>query len=126
MDVPDLDNPSALMDDAKCFALVCQHRWPDGVCCPACTSSAVIRYGSADTERSRQRYRCKACSGRFDDLTGTVLAGHPQPLRVWVLCLYFMGLNLSNRQIAQELGLDGSDVQAMTEQLRRGLVAKIA
>jgi hypothetical protein len=25
-----------------------------------------------------------------------VLAGHHQPLRVWVLCLYFMGLNLSN------------------------------
>jgi hypothetical protein len=41
-----------------------------------------------------------------------------------VLCLYFMGLNLSNRQIALELGLDGLDVQAMTEQLRRGLVAK--
>jgi len=41
-----------------------------------------------------------------------------------VLCLYFMGLNLSNRQIASELGLDASDVQAMTEQLRRGLVAK--
>ena len=31
-----------------------------------------------------------------------------------------MGLNLSNRQIAQELGLDTSDVQAMTEQLRLG------
>jgi len=53
-----------------------------------------------------------------------VLAGHHQPLRVWVLCLYFMGLNLSNRQIAGELGLDGSDVQTMTEQRRRGLVAK--
>ena len=35
-----------------------------------------------------------------------------------------MGLNLSNRQIALELGLDVSDVQAMTEQLRRGLAAK--
>ncbi len=35
-----------------------------------------------------------------------------------------MGLNLSNRQIALELGLDASDVQAMTEQLRRGLAAK--
>jgi hypothetical protein len=34
--------------------------------------------------------------GRFDDLTGTVLAGHHQPLRVWVLRLPFMGLNLSN------------------------------
>jgi len=27
-----------------------------------------------------------------------------------VLCLYFMGLNLSNRQIAGELGLAVSDV----------------
>jgi len=35
-----------------------------------------------------------------------------------------MGLNLSNQQIAGELGLCGFDVQAMTEQLRRGLVAK--
>jgi hypothetical protein len=43
---------------------------------------------------------------------------------VWVLCLYFRGLNLSNRQIASERGLSGSDVQAMTEQLRRGLIAK--
>src|ERR671921_661070 len=120
---PDLDNLSALLDDAKCFALVRQHRWPDGVCCPACASSAVTRDGCDDTQRSRQRYRCRACSGRFDDLTGTVLAGRHQPLRVWVLCLYFMGLNLSNRQIALELGLSPSDVQAMTEQLRQGLVA---
>jgi len=42
-----------------------------------------------------------------------------------VLCLYFMGLNLSNRQIALELGLSGSDVQLMTEQLRHGLAAKV-
>jgi len=67
---------------------------------------------------------CKACAFRFDDLTNTVLAGHHQPLRVWVLCLYFMGLNLSNQQIAKELGLCGSDVQVMTEQLRRGLATK--
>src|SRR3954462_245409 len=69
-------------------------------------------------------HRCAGCGARFDDLTGTVLAGHHQPLRMWVLCLYLMGLNLSNRQIAQELGLDASDVQAMTEHLRQGLVAR--
>src|SRR3954464_4819684 len=63
---------------------------------------------------------------RFDDLTGTALAGHHQPLRLWVLCLYLMGLNLSTRQIAAELGLDGSDVQAMTEHLRHDLAARIA
>ena len=99
------ENAHHHLDDAKCFALVRQHRWPEGVRCPGCGSGAVVRHGCDDTQPHRQRYRCKACAGRFDDLTGTVLAGHHQPLRVWVLCLYFMGLNLSNRQIAQELGL---------------------
>jgi transposase-like protein len=126
MATPDLVNLSALIDDAKCFALVRQHRWPEGVRCPACGSGLVVRDGFDEAQTHRQRYRCKACAGRFDDLTGTVLAGHHQPLRAWVLCLYFMGLNLSNRQIAQELGLNGSDVQTMTEQLRGGLVAKAA
>ena len=120
----DLVNLSALLDDAKCFALVRQHRWREGVRCPGCGSEAVIRNGCDDTQPHRRRYRCKACAGRFDDLTGTVLAGHHQPLRVWVLCLYLMGLNLSNRQIALELKLSPSDAQAMTEQLRRGLVAR--
>jgi transposase-like protein len=125
MAAPDPDNLSELMDDAKCFALVRRHRWPDGVRCPACDGPAVIRDGCDDTQPQRQRYRCKTCAGRFDDLTGTALAGHHQPLRVWVLCLYFMGLNLSNRQIAAEPGLDASDVQAMTEALRGGLAARV-
>ena len=124
MAAPDLVNLSALIDDAKCFALVRRHRWPEGVRCPACGSGTVVRDGFDDTQAHRQRYRCKACAGRFDDLTGTVLAGHHQPLRVWVLCLHLMGLNLSNRQIAQELDLGASDVQAMTEALRGGLAAK--
>ena len=124
MPASDLVNLSGLMDDAKCFALVRQHRWPESVRCPGCGSETVIRDGCDDTQPHRQRYRCKACAGRFDDLTGTVLAGHHQPLRVWVLCLSFMGLNLSNRQIALELELSPSDAQAMTEHLRRGLVGK--
>lgn len=35
-----------------------------------------------------------------------------------------MGLNVSNRQIAAELGLNKDDVQSMTKQLREGVVAK--
>ena len=124
MAASDLVDLSGLVDDAKCFALVRQRRLPEGVRCHGCGSDAVIRDGCDDTQPHRQRYRCKACAGRFDDLTGTALAGHHQPLRVWVLCLYFMGLNLSNRQIAAELGLNASDVQAMAEHLRQGLVTK--
>ena len=94
-------NLSGLLDDAKCFALVRQHRWPEGARCPVCGSGAVIRDGHDDTQPYRQRYRCKACSGRFDDLTGTVLAGHHQPLRVWVLCLYVQ-LRLAHRALEPE------------------------
>jgi transposase-like protein len=125
MPSPTLVNLSSLIDDAKCFELVRQHRWPEGVRCPRCGEARVARDGRDATQPDRQRYRCVACSARFDDLTGTALAGHHQPLRVWVLCLYLMGLNLSNRQIAQELGLAGSDAQLMTEQLRHGLAARI-
>ena len=124
MAAPDLVNLSALLDDAKCFSLVRQHRWPESVRCPACNSRTVVRDGFDETQAHRQRYRCKTCAGRFDDLTGTALARHHQPLRVWVLCLCLTGLNLSNRRIAAELGLDGSDAQAVTERPRGGLAAK--
>jgi hypothetical protein len=55
MAVSGLINLSALLDDAKCFDLVRQLRWPQGVRCPGCDSAVAIR------------------NGRFDDLTGTVL-----------------------------------------------------
>ena len=103
-------NLTSLIDDAKCYELIRHYRWPEGVRCTACSSAAVIRHGHDETQRHRQRYRCKDCGARFDDLTGTVLAGHHQPLRVWVMCLYFMGLNLSNQPIAQELSLNDDDV----------------
>ena len=115
---------SGLLDEAKCFELVRRTRWPQGVRCSKCGGGHVARNGHDETQRQRQRYVCRDCGARFDDLSDTVLAGHRQPLKVWILCLYFMGLNLSNRQIAHELGLNESDVQEMTTHLREGLAAK--
>jgi transposase-like protein len=114
----------ALIDDAKCFQTVRTTRWPDGVRCPECDSAEVTKDGRDDTQPARQRYQCHGCRKRLDDLTGTIFAGHHQPLRVWILCLYFMGLNLSNEQIAQELGLDPDDTQVMATQLREGIVQR--
>ena len=50
-----------------------------------------------------ERYVCHACGQHFDDLSRTIFEGHHRPLRVWVLCLYFMGLNLSNEVVIQML-----------------------
>src|SRR5262249_16245855 len=99
-------------------------RWPDGITCPFCESQQVIKRGCDDTEPARQRYECHDCDQRFDDLTDTIFAGRHQSLKVWTLCLYFMGLNVSNEQIAQELALNGRDGEEMTTQLRAGIVKK--
>ena len=117
-------NIKRLIDDVQCYQTVRELRWPDGMTCPSCQSTQVIKRGFDDTEPARQRSECHDCDTRFDALTDTIFAGHHQPLKVWVLCLYFMGLNISNEQIAQELALNGSDVQQMTAQLREGIVKK--
>ena len=111
-----------LIDDAKCFQTVREMRWPECVTCPHCSSTAVIKDGRDDTQPHRQRYLCRGCHKRFDDLTGTIFAGHHEPLRTWIVCLYFMGLNLSSLQIAKELDMNRRDVQAMVQQLRQGIV----
>jgi transposase-like protein len=117
-------NLQSLIDDAKCFATVRQLRWPEGVKCPACGSTEVGKRGFHTNQPARQRYVCHACGQQFDDLTDTIFEDHHQPLHTWVLCLYFMGLNLSNQQIAAELDLTTTDVHAMATQLREGIVKK--
>ena len=87
-------NIKRLIDDVQCYQTVRELRWPDGIMCPSCQSTQVIKRGFDDTEPARQRYECHDCDTRFDDLTDTIFAGHHQPLKVWVWCLYFMGLNI--------------------------------
>ena len=117
-------NIQKLIDAAKCYETVRALRWPAGVRCAHCDSPQVTKQGRDTTQPPRQKYRCQGCGRYFDDLTRTIFAGHHQPLRTWMVCLYLMGLNLSNQQIAHELGLNKDDVQRMTEQLRDGVVAR--
>jgi len=113
-----------LIDEARCYEFVRNLRWPEKVCCAHCDSGDVIKRGKDDTETHRQRYECKTCHKRFDDLTNTVFAGHHQPLKTWVIFLYFMGLNISTEQIARELNLNKDDAHYMAKLLREGIVEK--
>lgn len=111
-----------LIDDAKCFEAVRNLRQPNEIQCPHCQSNHIVKRGKDDEQEHRQRYECKDCNKRFDDLTGTVFAGHHQSLKVWIIFLYFMGLNLSTAQIAKELSLNKDDAYYMSNVLRTGLV----
>ena len=113
-----------LIDDESCYKEFRQLRWPNGVCCPGCQSTDIINRGKHNKLSYRQRYQCKGCQKRFDDLTDTVFEGHHQPLKVWIIFLYFMGLNLSNSQIAKELGLNKDDAHRIARILRSKVVEK--
>ena len=73
---------------------------------PFCQPSSLQRVGQRFETRLILRF------GEFFQ-TGTIFAGHHQPLRVWMLCLYFVGLNLANELIAHELDLNGDDAQKL-------------
>ena len=113
-----------LIDNAKCFEAIRDLRWSNGVTCTECRSKHVVKRGKDDTQEDRQRYECKDCDKRFDDLSNTVFSGHHQPLKVWVIFLYFMGLNLSTAQIGKELSLNKDDAYYMSDILRSGVVEK--
>src|SRR5258708_21012876 len=99
-------NIQGLIDEAQCYEIVRELRWPDGVRCPHCGSAEVNKRGHDERPAHRQRYECKNCGRQFDDLSGTILEGHHPPLQGGVWCLYFMGLNRSSQQIAAQLDLD--------------------
>jgi transposase-like protein len=111
-------NINNLIDEAQCYRKIREIRWSNGVRCPKCKSDKTVKNGHNDRHKECQRYNCKSCNAGFDDLSGTVFAKHHQPVTKWILCLYFMGLNLSNRQIAQELEINETDCQQMTTLLR--------
>lgn len=112
-----------LISEEQCYEAVRELRWQGNVRCPHCDSDKIIKRGF-DNKQQNQRYQCKSCDKRFDDLSETVLSGHHKPLSAWILCLYFMGLNLSNAQIAKELDINSSDLHFMTEHLRNGIDKK--
>ena len=59
-------NITNLIDDGQCYQTVRGLRWPDGVKCPSCQSTQVIKRGFDDTEPARQRYECHDCDTRLE------------------------------------------------------------
>ena len=117
-------NIEKLISEAQCYETIRELRWINGVKCVKCESKEVSRNGYKGEENICRKYLCRECGKNFDDLTDTVFSGHHQPLKTWILCLYFMGLNLSNRQISQELDICESDAYKMTATLREGIEEK--
>jgi len=113
-----------LIDESKCYELLRSLRWPDGLFCPKCSSNQVVKNGHDSNCCSKQCYRCQDCQSYFNDLTDTIFSDTKVSLKIWVVALYLMGLNLSNKQISKELDISEPTAQRMTRILREGIVKK--
>jgi transposase-like protein len=113
-----------ILDVRICWEILREIRWSDGVFCPSCESQSVVKNGKDTSEENNQRYHCKSCGKYFDDLTNTLFSGSQQPLHHWITVLYLMNLNVSNRQISQELEISETTAQSMCSEIREGVVKK--
>lgn len=107
----------SLLGEKEIFKTLKMLRWPEGIVCPRCRSSSVVRRDPpADAIDQRHYYECLNCKGRgtlsvFDDFTGlsiSSLAG----LRKSILCWYLIGF-CSMAQISKILGLSMIEVAQM-------------
>lgn len=117
-------NSKHLIAAVPCYQTVRAWRWPDGIACPSCQSKQVMQRGFEDTALARQRYACHDGHTRFDALTDTMFAGPHPPRHVWMVCVYCMGLHVSNEPMAQAWAVHDRAVQPMTTQRREGSVKK--
>ena len=113
-----------LIDESKCYEMVRTARWDDEVVCVNCKSRHIRNNGGSPADQNCWRYVCATCGKNFDDLTATFLSGHRQPIKNWISCAYFMSLNLSNEQIAAELGIRSKTVYDMTIRIRTEIMKK--
>ena len=112
------------LGDSEIVELVRRHRWPNGVKCPYCGSSKVIKYGKAPRRPYLQRYFCTNCRRQFNDLTSTPLAEARVPPSTVLAILYlYHRLGLSQSAVARELGVARTTVIRALRKFSKSLEA---
>ncbi len=108
-----------LLGDGEIFKTLKMLRWPQGVICPRCHSSNVVRRDPPlDAVDQRHFYICLNCKGdgtpsEFDDFTGLPI-GEMRALKQWILCWYLIGF-CSVAQIAKVLGISIQEVMQIAQ-----------
>ncbi len=68
--------------EEKCRAVLEELRWPDGICCPRCSSVKISRI------HDRAQFDCDACRYQFSVTSGTIWHDTHLPLRKWFIAIY--------------------------------------
>jgi transposase-like protein len=97
-------------------------RWPEGVYCPHCGSTAPYRMGGK--ARRPGLFHCPDCRGQFTVLTGSVMESSHIPLPKWVLGINLMAgskKGVSAHQLHRSLGITYKSAWFMAHRLREAM-----
>lgn len=108
------DSTSALTE-ARCYALLRQLQWPQGIRCPRCGGRVTTHSQFRTTPR--RRYLCLGCRRTFTDLTGTPFRRTNLPLRTWILYAALREQDCSTAELAKALGVKWDTVAYMHRRL---------
>lgn len=78
-------------------------RFKDGVFCPHCGDTSIVKRGFA--ANGKQRYLCKACKRTFSDTTNTTLQYTKKELNIWLKYIECMANQYSVRKSARICGI---------------------
>jgi transposase-like protein len=125
-------------NDEACLAHLGRIRWPDGPCCPKCTTATgVSRFQSAGkTGKVRRLYQCQVCRSQFSATAGTLFHDSHLPLTDWFLVIYLMDsskMRISAKGVERMLGVSYETAwnmhhrigQAMGEEDQKAFLQKL-
>lgn len=114
-----MDIGSFMPDEEECTGVLRLIRWADGVVCPHCSSSKVVRSGKhLDLY---QRYLCKDCRSIFNDKTRTVFEDSRFPLRVWFFTALMLQYKVSILELSKTLKMYYDATYRMVKKLRESI-----
>ncbi len=119
----------AEFNEAWCYELLRQLRWPKGIICPLCGRGRVTTH-SKPAKTPRRRYLCVECRRTFTDLSGTAFSRTNLPLGKWLLCLRLIGRGYNTADLAKRLGVKWDTAAQLQRRLgaalaRAGLVRQL-
>lgn len=99
-------------------------RWGDRPICPYCESNRVGIHASKD--KKLPRLQCHACQRAFSATVNTIFHHTHLPLQTWFLALSIMlnvRKNISNAQLARDLGLPYKTAWSLALRIRGAMAA---
>ena len=96
-------------------------RWPNGVACPRCAGSRVIRFQARNgVGRLRMLYDCRSCGYQYSATAGTMFHGSHLPLSKWLQLLWLLSESPAyppGRRIQEIIGVPYKTAWSITNRI---------